>query len=51
MMFLRRYPSSFLRLILLGYGVVLLPLLPVDLVTDMRGDRYGTGFLARAVHQ
>lgn len=27
MTFLRRYPSSFLRLILLGYGVVLLPLL------------------------
>lgn len=24
---------------------------PVDLVTDMRGDRYGTGFPARAVHQ
>jgi UDP-N-acetylglucosamine--N-acetylmuramyl-(pentapeptide) pyrophosphoryl-undecaprenol N-acetylglucosamine transferase len=23
----------------------------VDLVTDMRGDRYGTGFPARAVHQ
>lgn len=25
--------------------------LAVDLVTDMRGDRYGTGFPARAVHQ
>lgn len=23
----------------------------VDLVTDMRGDRYGTGFPARAIHQ
>jgi len=23
----------------------------VDLITDMRGDRYGTGFPARAVHQ
>lgn len=27
MWFLKRYPSSFLRLILVGYGVVLLPLL------------------------
>ena len=25
--------------------------LPVELATDTRGDRYGTGFPARAVHQ
>lgn len=25
--------------------------LPVELVTDMRGDRYGTGFPARRIHQ
>jgi UDP-N-acetylglucosamine--N-acetylmuramyl-(pentapeptide) pyrophosphoryl-undecaprenol N-acetylglucosamine transferase len=25
--------------------------IPVDLATDMRGDRYGTGFPARAIHR
>ncbi|MGL4397099.1 MAG: undecaprenyldiphospho-muramoylpentapeptide beta-N-acetylglucosaminyltransferase [Hyphomicrobium sp.] len=39
------FPAFALAEELIGRGVA------VDLITDMRGDRYGSGFPARAVHQ